>query len=141
MARPPGKVNYVKLVDQAQRSKSKVKQNKIAAYHDWQKKLGKKSKGLDKLDDKLRKLHDDLQKAEKKRADDKKALERFGRMVEGALKELQVYKSVPVPGKLPPPPKNITAISSLTVVVVAMIAYLALVKAYMATAEALSKDK
>ncbi len=136
MARLPRKTNYTKLVYQANKTKSKVKTNQIEAYAKWQKKLGKKSVKLDALDDKLRKLLKDI---EKQNSDDEKALRSLLRLVEGAHKELQTYKQVPVPGKVPPPPKNITALSSLALVVIGYIAYVATVKTYMAMCEALSK--
>jgi hypothetical protein len=139
MARIPGKINYAKLVYQADKTKSKVKLNKIEAYEKWQKKLGKKSKKLDALDDKLRKMLKEIEVAEKNREEDQKTIQRFLRMVEGALKELKTYKQVPVPEKMPLPPKNITALNSLSLVVMAMIVYLAAVKSYMALSEALSK--
>lgn len=141
MARPPGRTNYTKLVHQAHRTKSKVKQNKIEAYRAWQKKLGRKSPKLDKIDDQLRKIHKELKSMEQKREEDKKAMQRFLRMLEGAYKELKTYKQVPVPGDFPqPPPKNAIAVGSILAVVVPMLVYLSALKAYMAMAEALSKE-
>lgn len=140
MHRLPPKRNYTKLTYQAQKSKRKVSQNQIAAFQKWQKKLGRKSARLDKLDDKLRKLHTDLKDQEKRREDKRKALESLLDMVNDAHKELKTYKSVPVDAPFPPaPPKNVTGVGSLVVVVGAMIVYLAAVKSYMAMAEALSK--
>lgn len=140
MARIPGKVNYTKLVHQAERTKSKVKKNQIQAFEKWQKKLGKKSARLDALDDKLRKILKEIEDAEKERKDEQVALRRLAKMVEGAHKELKTYQQVPVPGKMPLPPRNINALNSLSIVVVGMIAYLAMVKGYMAVCEALSKS-
>ncbi len=142
MARLPAKVNYAKLTYEAEKTKSKVKQNKIEAYAKWQKKLGGKSRKLDKLDDNLRKLRKTLEDFEKKQVEDAKALRSLLRMIEGAYKELQVYRQVPVDSNFPPPPpKNQIALGSMIAVVGAMIVYLAAVKSYMALAEALSKDK
>ncbi len=138
MARVPGKVNYTKLVHQANKTKSKVKKSQIEAYAKWQKKLGKKSNKLDALDAKLRKVLKEIEAAEESRKDNQKALQRYLRMVEGAFKELQIYKQVPVHGKVPQPPKNIIALNSLSIVVVGMIVYLAAIKSYMALSEALS---
>ena len=140
MARLPAKANQAKLTSQAKKSKRKVKQIQIDAFAKWEKKLGRKSTKLDKLDDQLRKLHKDLEDLEKRREDKQKALQSLMRMIEGAYKELKTYKQVPVDSPFPPPPpKNITGVGSLTVVVTAMIVYLAAVKSYMAMAEALSK--
>lgn len=139
MARVPGKVNYAKLVYQAQKTKKNYTKSQIDAYAKWQKKLGKKSNKLDALDDNLRKIKKELEAMEKKRNEDNKALMRLLRMVEGAYKEMQTYKQVPVPGKFPAPPKNISAVSALSAAVVLMIAYVAAVKLYMAACEALSK--
>lgn len=141
MARLPTKVNYTKLVHQAHKTKSKVKTNKINAYAKWQKKLGKKSKGLDAQDKKLRSIHKKAVEADKNAKNKEKALQDLLEMLEGAFKELQTFKDVPVPGTMPTAPKNITALSSLAVVVAGYIAYIAAVKAYMALSEALSQKK
>jgi len=136
----PPKVNYAKLIHEADRTKSKVKQNRIQAFQKWQKKLGRKSRKLDKLDDDLRKLLKNLKDEEKRKEDKRKAIESLLDMVNDAYKELKTYKSVPVDAPFPPaPPKNVTGLGSLVVVVSAMIVYLAAVKSYMAMAEALSK--
>ena len=139
MARVPGKINYTKLVYQAKKTKSKVKKNQIEAYTKWQKKLGKKSNKLDVLDDKIRKILKEIEAAEKNREDDQKALQRYLRMVEGALKELKTYKQVAVSGKVPLPPQKITSLNALSLYVGGMIVYLLAVKSYMALSEALSK--
>ena len=139
MARIPRKTNYAKLVYEAERTKSKVKKNQIDAYQKWQQKLGKKAQGLDALDDRLRKINDAVELAEKSDGDKKQAIQRLGKMIEGAFKELETYKSVPVPGKLPDYPKNLTSLGSMAIVLAPMIAYLAAVKAYMAMSEVLSK--
>lgn len=139
MARIPAKQNYAKLVLQAEKSKSKVKQSQIDAYAKWQKKLGKKSKKLDALDDNFRKILKVIKAFEQKQQEDEDTARKLLRLVEGAHKELETYKQVPVPGKFPEMPKNITALSSISLAVGLMITYLALVKIYMATSEALTK--
>jgi flagellar biosynthesis/type III secretory pathway protein FliH len=136
MPRLPPRTNYVKLVDQAKRSKKNVSQSEVAAYEKWRKKFSKKAPKLDKLEDMLRKGLDEIEEARKAKVEDAKMHARFAKMVAEAMKELSVYKEVKVSEKLPPAPKNATAVSAFSVVFLAMIIYLAAVKAKLAMAEA-----
>ncbi|MFY9211600.1 MAG: hypothetical protein WAO69_10765 [Aestuariivita sp.] len=140
MARVPRQINFTKLVHAADRTKQKVKKNKVAAYQKWQKKIGKRASKLDRWDVLLRDALKKSEAAQKKREDEMKALADLMEIVTGAHKELKLYKEVPVKDSLPPPPKNITSLQSISVVIAAYILYLGAVKAYMAMANALSKE-
>ena len=138
MPRPVKHTAYNKLVLNAQKSKHKVKQNKIAAYTKFQSKLGKKNKKLDAADAKLRKALKDIE-AEKDA--NEKTLMRVLRMLEGVHKDIKMFKEIPVGQTIPAMPKATIGLSSIAVVLTAMIAYVAAVKMYMAMADALSQEK
>lgn len=135
----PGKANYAKLVHEAQKTKSKFKKSQIEAYSKWQRKLGKKSSNLDKIDEDLRKIYKEIEAADKKKQEDHKMRQRFLKIIEGALKEIKTFKEVPVQGKLPDMPKNTIALGALLPIVAAILGYVVALKAQMAICEAMSK--
>lgn len=139
MVRVPRKVNLNKLVMEAEATKSKVKKSKIEAYLKWQKKLGRKSSKLDQIDANLRACLKKIEAESSAKEKNVKALADLLKMINEAHKELKEYQQIPAGPSLPPPPKNVTAVQSLVVVVTALLAYIAAVKVYMAMAQALSK--
>ena len=140
MGSNPRFTSYPKLVLEAERSKQKVKTAQIGAYQKWQKKLGAKAARLDKIDKDLRDLQTIVEDAAQRAEEDDKTRKRILRLLEGAYKELETFREIPVKESLPPPPKNIVALSTVSGAIVLMLVYLAAVKAYMAMAEALSKS-
>ena len=140
MAKIPRRVSYVKLVNEARKTKKTISVSKRNDYAKWQERFGKKAKDLDTLDGHLRKGMKSLEALIKAREERREALKRYLKIVLDAHKELEVFKNVPVPGTFPlPSVKNVTGAASLMVVLVATISAVHLIKVFMAKCEAEGK--
>ncbi len=138
MASIPRQVNYVKLVQQASKAKTKVRENEVAVYLKWHKKMGKKAAKLDRIEERLRRILKALKAIDRSRKERSDATIDLIDIIQGTHRELEAFKLVPVPGTFPELPKNFVVLQSMVLFVEAAIVYTALVKVYMACSEALS---
>lgn len=126
--RPADGRNPVKTRDQAATSKKNVALSKVRQEAEWKKRLLRDGPKIDKKLDTLTRAAKGIAEALKKGEDRKKAIEDFGDMLLGVLKEMKTYTEVPVPGKPPEIPKNTIAFGSMLPVLIAAAAWWKLVR-------------
>ena len=106
---------------QAQTSKEKVAIAKAAQTAEWQRKLQREGRKIDRALEDASKLAKKIGETMKKGEDTKKMLEDLGDIILGTLKEMQSYTSVPDAGSLPKAPANTVALGTMLPVLMAAV--------------------
>ena len=108
---------------QAQTSKEKVAIARAQAFADWQRKLLRDGRKIDRALEDGGKLAKKIGDALKKGEDTRKMLEDLGDIIQGALKEMQSYSAMPGADHLPKAPTNMVALGSMLPVLMAAVVW------------------